>query len=84
MEFFSNCCNSQPITEVFEDKDSTLGYCSDCKRGAVFSNTYQMSNEEQEAFEEHCKSNECYACATQRDKCEHDDSEDYPEDWKDI
>ena len=31
--------------------------------------------------------NECYACATQRDKCEHDgrdDSEDYPEWWEDV
>lgn len=96
---------------------------------------YQMSEIEQNAFEEHCRASEtyktirvdttttvnfngdlanefsgedvvdtkwikvkgydngksseddCYACATQRDKCEHDgrdDSEDYPEWWEDV
>ena len=45
---------------------------------------HQMSEIEQDAFEEHCKDNECYACATQRYRCEHDDNDDYPEDWKDV
>ena len=83
MEFYSNCCDAPPTTDVYEEKDKILGYCSECKDGAVF-------------FKQ--KEEDCYACATQRDKCEHDfsddslgdypcsedDSQDYPEDWKDV
>ena len=90
MELYSNCCNARPTTEVFYEKGKTLGDCSECKRGAVFLEAYQMDDEEQDGFEEHCKqdnNNECHACATQRHSCEHDgidDSQDYPEWWNEV
>jgi len=36
MELYSNCCDARPTTEVFYEKNKTLGYCNECKRGAVF------------------------------------------------
>ena len=36
MELYSNCCDARPTTEVFYQKGRTLGYCNECKRGAVF------------------------------------------------
>ena len=47
---------------------------------------HQMNNEEYTAYLEYM-TNECYACATQRHKCEHDgrdDSEDLPEWWNEV
>ena len=60
----------------------------------VMIGTYQMTDEEQLAFEKHCKSSinskeECYACATQRYRCdEHTDWAEYHSvegiSWEDL
>ena len=56
MELYSICCNAEPIIDIYyQGQGRTLGDCSECKEKAVFSNVYQMSDEEQEAFEGHCR-----------------------------